>query len=153
MKQSKWISAMDVGGHLIMWLMMMGSGGIRRACKRCGISENFIRWVSNIWKIKSHKLRLKDMFFSFYEKHVTTATNDKYMIMCILIWFWSCLKLESFLDTLFEYKLELFLVYLCKMSLSILSVYVGAELEIVQLWKGHHRRRDRTVTVQRQKQD
>lgn len=34
--------------HLITWLMMIGSGGISSAWSLCGISENFIRWDSNI---------------------------------------------------------------------------------------------------------
>lgn len=45
----------ESSGHLITWLMMIGSGGISSACSRCGISENFIRCVSKIWRTEDKK--------------------------------------------------------------------------------------------------
>lgn len=45
----------ESSGHLITWLMMIGSGGISSACSRCGISENFIRCVSKICRTEDKK--------------------------------------------------------------------------------------------------
>lgn len=49
------LDARQPSGHLITWLMMIGSGGIRSACSRCGISENFIRCVSKICRTKGKR--------------------------------------------------------------------------------------------------
>lgn len=52
LKSSRQVPPPHLPSYLMTWLMIIGSGGISNAWSRCGISENFIRWDSNICMFK-----------------------------------------------------------------------------------------------------
>lgn len=81
--------------YLIRWCITIGSGGSSKALRRCGISLNFMRLHSKIYKTKesfSHH--------HFLDTNHSIISNQKSMIQCTL-WQWIFVGVYSCQSTIF----------------------------------------------------